>query len=245
MKIEKGSKQDMKTLADRTYKPRFAGRVCVCRRRIACAWLAACLCLPLPAAADAAAEAAAEAAADAAAYRSLQVELPNQEHNAIKTSWPGIGCWFPMAEEFKPEGYKRFLDLHAKHSAFKLLTTSIRYPVEVTDPKVHAQFKAAAEYARSLGIGIVMDLDAPFARPAFAEKYPDELQGIVRLRDVALKDAGEVSLAVAPLNGGNYGFYATGFDSVAGRLLRVYSYAPAGPQGIESVEDTICTTKPR
>ena len=172
-----------------------------------------------------------------APLRSLQVELSGQEHNAIKTSWPGIGCWFPMAEEFKPEGYKRFLDLHAKHSAFKLLTTSIRYPVEVTDPKVHAQFKAAAEYARSLGMGIVMELDAPFARPAFAEKYPDELQGIVRLRDVALKDAGEVSLAVDPLNGGTYGFYAKGFDSVAGRLLRVYSYAPAGPQGIQSVED--------
>ncbi|MCY3018331.1 MAG: hypothetical protein NTW87_04765, partial [Planctomycetota bacterium] len=97
---------------------------------------------------------ASSAEADAAAYRSLQVELSGQEHNAIKTSWPGIGCWFPMAEEFKPEGYKRFLDLHAKHSAFKLLTTSIRYPVEVTDPKVHAQFKAAAEYARSLGMGI-------------------------------------------------------------------------------------------
>ncbi|MCE9609058.1 MAG: hypothetical protein K8R23_02405 [Chthoniobacter sp.] len=172
-----------------------------------------------------------------APLRSLQVELSGQEHNAIKTSWPGIGCWFPMAEEFKPEGYKRFLELHAKHSAFKLLTTSIRYPVEVTDPKVHAQFKAAAEYARSLGMGIVMELDAPFARPAFAEKYPDELQGIVRLRDVALKDAGEVSLTVAPLNGGTYGFYAKGFDSVAGRLLRVYSYAPAGPQGIQSVED--------
>ena len=160
---ERGSKQDMKTLADRTYKPRFAGRVCVCRRRIACAWLAGCLCLPLP------------AAADAAAYRSLQVELSGQEHNAIKTSWPGIGCWFWTAQEFKPEGYKLFLDQHARHSAFKLLTTSIRYPAEVSDPKVHDQIKAAAVYARSLGMGIVMELDAPFSRILFAEhSQPDD-----------------------------------------------------------------------
>ena len=171
-----------------------------------------------------------------APLRSLQVELPGQEHNAIKTSWPGIGCWFPMAEEFKPEGYKRFLDLHAKHSAFKLLTTSIRYPVEVSDPKVHDQIKAAAVYARSLGMGIVMELDVPFARILFAEKYPEDLQGLVRLRDVVLQGVGEVSLAVEPLNGGTHGFYTKGFDSVAGRLLRVYSYS-SGAQGIESVED--------
>ena len=35
--------------------------------------------------------------------RSLEVELPNQEHNAIRTSWPAIGCWFWTAEEFQPE----------------------------------------------------------------------------------------------------------------------------------------------
>ncbi len=176
------------------------------------------------------------AAENVVMQRSLAVELPHQEENAIKTSWPAIGCWFWAADEFKPDGYKRFLDQHAKYSSFKLLTTSIRCPADVTDPKVHDQIKAAAEYAKSLGMGIVMELDAPFARSVFAEKYPDELQGIVRLRDVALKDAGNVSLAVEPLNGGTYGFYTKGFDSVAGRLLRVYSYLP-GSAGIEAVED--------
>lgn len=168
--------------------------------------------------------------------RSVQVELPNQEQNVIKTAWPAIGCWFWAADEFKQEGYKRFLDQHAKHSSFKLLTASIRCPRDVADPKVHDQIKAAAEYAQSLGMGLVMEIDAPFARSAFAEKYPDELQGIVRMRDVVLKDTGEVSLAVESLNGRTYGFYAQGFDSVAGRLLRVYSYLP-GSAGIEAVED--------
>ena len=41
------------------------------------------------------------AAADEAAHRSLQVELPNQDQNAIKTSWPAIGCWFPQDQHFK------------------------------------------------------------------------------------------------------------------------------------------------
>ena len=43
--------------------------------------------------------------------RSLQVELPGQDHNAVKTSWPGIGCWFWTAPDFQPDGYKRFIDL--------------------------------------------------------------------------------------------------------------------------------------
>ena len=174
-----------------------------------------------------------------AMLRSLQVELPGQEQNVIKTSWPGIGCWFWSEEEFKPEGYKRFLDLHAKHSAFRFLTTSIRHPVEVTDPEVHDQIKAAAEYARGLGMGIVMDLDVRLARGAFERRHPDEMQEIVRLREVALGGPGEAALTVEPINlGDHYTYRARGYDSIAARVLRVYSYV-SGPQGIEpgSVED--------
>jgi hypothetical protein len=173
------------------------------------------------------------AAEEPAARRSLQVELPGQEHNAIKTSWPAIGCWFWTAEEFQPEGYKRFLDLYEKHAAFRLLTTSIRYPVEVTDPKVHDQIKAAAQYARKHDMAIVMDLDVRLARQAFQNRYPDELQEIVRLREVALAEAGEASLAIEPINlGDHYTFRARGYDSVSARVLRVYSFV-AGAQGVE------------
>ncbi len=179
------------------------------------------------------------AAENVAAQRSLQVELPNQEQNVVKTSWPGIGCWFWMAEEFKPEGYKRFIDLYEKHSAFKLLTTSIRFPAEVTDPKVHDQIKAAAQYARKHGMAIVMDLDVRLARQAFQKQYPDEMQEIVRLREVALKDSGEANLAIEPIGlGDHYTFATRGYDSIAGRVLRVYSYV-GGAQGIDpkSIKD--------
>ena len=176
---------------------------------------------------------------DSAPRRSLQVELTGQEQNAIKTSWPGIGCWFWSAEEFQPEGYKRFLDLHEKHSAFRLLTTSIRHPVEVTDPKVHDQIKAAAAYARRHDMALVMDLDVRLARGAFQHQYPGEMQEIVRLRETTLNGTGEVSLAVEPLNlGDHYTFRARGYDAISARVLRIYSYM-AGGQGIEpgSVDD--------
>jgi len=165
--------------------------------------------------------------------RSIQVELPNQEQNAIKTSWPGIGCWFWTREEFEPEGYKRFIDLHEKYSPFRLLTTSIRHSVEVTDPKVHDQIKAAAEYARAHGMAIVMDLDVRLARQAFMDKHPDEMQEMVRLREVALAGSGEASLAIEPVNlGDHYTFRARGYNTVSARVLRVYSYV-LGPKGIE------------
>jgi hypothetical protein len=175
------------------------------------------------------------AAADAAAYRSLQVELSGQEHNAIKTSWPAIGCWFPMDRDFQPEGYKQFFDLYAKHSPIKLLTTSIRCKRWMTDPQVHDQMKAAAEYARSLGMGIVLELDWPFARPAFVEKYPDELQGVVGVCEAPLKTTGAVELSRAPLNA-HYFWDSKGYVSVTGQVLRVWSYR-AGPEGAEAVED--------
>lgn len=173
------------------------------------------------------------ASADSPApQRSLQVDLAGQEGNAIRTSWPGIGCWFWTAGEFKPDGYKRFIDLHEKHSAMRLLTTSIRHPVEVTDPKVHDQIKAAAEYARKHGMAVVMDLDARLARGAFQAAHPGEMQEIVRLREADLDGTGVASVAIEPLNlGDHYTFKARGYDSIAARVLRVYSYAVSA-QGV-------------
>ncbi|HOX40481.1 MAG TPA: hypothetical protein PL033_21085 [Candidatus Brocadiia bacterium] len=171
--------------------------------------------------------------------RWAQVELPGQEGNVIKTAWPGIGCWFWKEDEFRPGGYKAFIDLHAERSGFTLLTTSIRHPVEVTDPSVHDQIKAATEYARSRGFGIVMDLDVRLARKAFMAAHPDEMQEIVRVREVPLSGAEPVIFEIESLTlGDHYTFRAEPYRPVSGRLLRVYSYF-AGTNGIEpdSVKD--------
>lgn len=175
----------------------------------------------------------------AASARWLRVPLPGQERNVIKDSWPGIGCWFWTEKEFAPEGYRDFVDKAEQYSAFGLLTTSIRAPVEVTEAKVHDQIKRAAAYARAHDMAIVMDLDARLARGAFMRQYPDELQEIVRLREVGLEGAGDVELLVATAGGGDhYTFRASPYDPVASRLLRVYAYVRE-PDGIApaSVED--------
>ena len=168
--------------------------------------------------------------------RSLRVELAGQEHNAIKTSWPGIGCWFMTAPDFEPDGFKRFIDLHDKHSGYELLTTSIRHHVEVTQPEVHDQIKRAAEYARAHGMQVVMDLDVRLAREAFMRKHPGEMQEIVRLREVPLPSEGEASLKIPAITLGDHytnperGVRA--YETISARLLRAYSYV-AGPRGIE------------
>lgn len=167
--------------------------------------------------------------ADDTALRSLRVELPGQEHNAIKTSWPGIGCWFMTAPDFEPDGFKRFVDLHEKHSGYELLTTSIRHHVEVTQPAVHDQIKRAAEYARAHGMRVVMDLDVRLARQAFMEKHPDEMQEIVRLREVALQADGQAMLKIPAITLADHYTPTTlgvrAYETISARLLRVYSYA--------------------
>jgi hypothetical protein len=168
--------------------------------------------------------------------RSLRVELPGQEHNAIKTSWPGIGCWFMTAPDFQPEGYKRFVDLHESHSGYGLLTTSIRHNVEVTQPEVHDQIWKAAEYAHAHGMEVVMDLDVRLARQAFQDKHPAEMQEIVRLREMPLRPEGQVSLLIDSIELKDHytpkQFGVRTYESLSSRLLRAYSYV-VGPQGIK------------
>lgn len=164
-----------------------------------------------------------------AAERSIPVHGP----------WPGVGCWFWGEAEFTPEGYKPFIDQYARHTAFQLLTTSIRHPVEVTDPVVHDQINAAARYARANGLLMAMDLDVRLARQAFMDAYPDEMQEIVRLREAPIQHQADTRLAVASLHlGDHYTFKARGYDSLSGRVLRVYTYHK-GDAGIdpESLED--------
>jgi hypothetical protein len=168
--------------------------------------------------------------------RSLRVQLPGQEHSVVKTSWSGIGCWFWTAEDFQPDAYKRFVDLHERHSGYGLLTTSIRHHVEVTQPEVHDQIKRATEYARAHGMEVVMDLDVRLARQAFMDKYPGELQEIVRLRELALEPEGPTVLAIDAIQMADHytptQLGVRAYESLAGRLLRAYAYV-AGPQGIE------------
>ncbi len=164
------------------------------------------------------------------ALRSIRVELPNQENNVIKTSWPAIACWFWHDEDLAPEGYKAFVDLYEKYTPFGLLTASLRAPGQLTDPKLHDQFRAAAEYSLAKGMGMVLDLDLRLARTQFKERYPDELQQLVLLREMPvagpLAGSGTVSITVESPGYSDHYTPASRpkYYPVSSELLRVYAY---------------------
>lgn len=155
---------------------------------------------------------------------------------------PDLGCWFWIGTEaFRPRAYRRFLDTAAAHSSYGLLTTSLRAPnAEITRPEVHERLKQATEYAQELGLGIVLDLDVRLARRAFQERYPQELQEMLRLREVALdaSEPAELRIGSETLNDHYTGGGAEAYVPLSGRLVRAYSYSRT-PEGIDptSVED--------
>lgn len=182
-------------------------------------------------------------ASAAESVRSIQVELPGQEANVIKLSWPSIGCWFWGKPEFEPHGYKRFLDYHYAHAPFQLLTTSLRSGDEVSEERVRKQLFEAAQYARGLGMAMVMDLDVRLARTEFMRRYPGELQEILRLRETNLPDSGVVTVEIPSINfADHYTANIKPYDSLSGRLVRIYSYRQSGPSIVpESVIDITST----
>ena len=147
---------------------------------------------------------------------------------------PTIGLWCFTDQEFQPGGYRDSLVILGRHANYNLLTTTILAPNrEVTDKAVHDQIKEGALHARRLGMEIAMDLDVRLARAAFQKAHPDELQEMLRLREIALSDAGEAVVKIASEHlSDHYTFRATPYVALAGRLVRVYSYL-RGPEGIE------------
>lgn len=148
------------------------------------------------------------------------------KHRVPKNIMPTLGCWFWTEAEFKPGGFKPFIDKVSLNSPYNYLTTSIRAPkIEVTDSAVHDQIKSAAKYARAKGVPIVMDLDVRLAREAFKSKYPDELQEMLILQEVKLSDKINVETVIRSIDlGDHYTHRTTNYIPLKGAMLRVYSY---------------------
>ena len=159
-------------------------------------------------------------------HRSIQVELAGQDNNKIKVSMPGVGCWFWVEQELKPDGYKPFIDLYARYTNFRLLTTSIRNNSWIDDPAIYEKVKSAADYARENDMGIVFDLDVRHARKSFRDQYPDEQQELVRMRETDLQESGIVTISIEGMKVGDHYTFgpAPDYDSYSSRLLRVFSY---------------------
>ena len=147
---------------------------------------------------------------------------------------PVQACWFWSEDEFKPDGYKEFINQATLHSPYNMLSASVRlFGRETTNDAVHNQFKLAAEYASNQGISMVADLDIRTARRTFESKYPDELQEMLLLKEVKISPTtiAETVLASKDLND-HYTGNTTHYIPLYGKLIRVYSYI-AGYEGID------------
>ena len=159
---------------------------------------------------------------------------------------PVIVAWFWREYDLEPRGFEPYLDMIARHSGANLLATSLRVHLkEVTEPAVHDQIKAAAAYARKYGIKIAMDLDIRLARRAFERAHSDELQEMLRLRELPLKKAGRATLRTASQDlSDHYTGRTTHYIPLAGRLVRVYSYVRGAdgidPKSVRDITETRC-----
>lgn len=156
---------------------------------------------------------------------------------------PEIGCWFWSEAEFRPDGFRPFLDLVGRHAGFRLLTTSLRVPrLEVTEPAVREQIGRAATYAAGYGLKLVMDLDVRLARRAFADAHPEECQEMLRWRPVEVGTNREVELRIAAeVPGDHYTFATTPYVPLGSRLVRAYACRVEG--GLVDPESVVDVTE--
>ncbi len=160
---------------------------------------------------------------------------------------PVINVWPWQPKEFEPEGYKPFLDMVARNSHYDVLFAVFRTPGhEITDPDMHDQIRRAADYARAQGMRLIVDLCIREAREAFRQKHPDKMLELLRLKRVSLADSGEVSVsqeAAGPFID-HYTYDKTPYITLAGRLVRIYSYV-RDDQGIDGDSVTDITASCR
>lgn len=141
---------------------------------------------------------------------------------------PVIGVWNMRESELEPEGYKSTLDQAGDQSPFNLLIPFLRFAdKEITDEVIHDAVKGAAEYGLEKNIVLAPDLDVRNARRAFQRKYPDELQQLLRLREVGLSTDGRVETSLTTIH--NLSDHYSGgripkYDALRSYLLRVYAY---------------------
>jgi hypothetical protein len=156
---------------------------------------------------------------------------------------PVLGVWVWDKDNLAPEGFQKPIEQAALHSPFNLLITFLRFPdKEVVDADVHDQVKLAAEYGITNGLTMIADIDVRAARRAFRYRYPDDLQQMLRIKEVPLPVAEplEVTIPSLDLNDHYSGGTIPHHMPLSGSLLRVTSYR-TGTDGIENASLTDIT----
>lgn len=154
-----------------------------------------------------------------------QPSIPNQ---LPEEYMPVMGVWQWDDRVLQPDGYKGIIEDVSMNSPFNLLIPFLRFPdKEVVDKDIHKQIILAADWAIEHNIGLVPDLDLRSAKRAFKNKYPEELQEMLRLQEVKLAKKNTTEIIVSGINNLN-DHYAGGqipsYNILKNNVLRVYAY---------------------
>jgi len=138
---------------------------------------------------------------------------------------PEIVVWDWRDHAKGSDGYEEHIEMTARHSGANLMITPFgSATTQVTDESVRENVKNMNEFASQFGIGLVFGLDIRHAAKAFGEAYPDELQEMLRLREVGLKAEGEVTFSIKAKSVRDRYTKPKGYKHKVGRLVRVYAY---------------------
>jgi hypothetical protein len=156
---------------------------------------------------------------------------------------PQIGMWgIPQLTIDEPEGYKQSIDVLAEHAPYNLLTAAARLPAGgILRDETHRFIKEAVAYAKERDMRVVLDLCVRLAREPFRQRYPEEMQELLKIAEVRLDSADETVCRLASEATKEHytsSLGVTPYIPLAGRLERVYRYSEADGEVIpESVRD--------
>ena len=147
---------------------------------------------------------------------------------------PIMGVWVWNTEDLLGNDYVDKLDDLVNNYPYNLIIPFLRFPnYELLDPQVHKRVGEMALYLKGKGIGLVPDLDIRNSRKKFMDVYPNELQQMLRIREVK---HGNKKVVITPLLLSDHysGGEITPYKAVKSQLLRAYSYQLCGDQIIPS-----------
>lgn len=116
------------------------------------------------------------------------------------------------------------IDLAATYTPFKVLVNlrSLGRDRNLMNDEVHDEIKNRAVYAKEKGISLVADLDVRLALPAFEARYPDELQSMLVVKEINLKENGANDIVFTSRNLSDH--YQRSYPVRSGQFIKAFTY---------------------
>jgi hypothetical protein len=98
---------------------------------------------------------------------------------------PIIGVWQWNELNLENDHYRYIIDSVSEHLPYNMLVEFLRFPdYEVTSQIIHQKVKQVSKYAYQRKLSLIPDLDIRNARRSFLKKFPNDMQEMVRMKEV-------------------------------------------------------------